>query len=342
MSIGRFTQCWLFVILFAATAAYASSGDRADIYTSCVSLCSKRFCGESSPNQLSLLLRLTRWTCTDECRYGCMHLITDQAIEQGTKIHQYHGKWPFWRFAGMQEPASVAFSLFNLVYHVKGFTEIQARVPDGHPMKRYYLGFALVSINAWIWSSVFHTRDLPTTEKLDYFSAAAAILYAIYYTVVRLFHLYRDDRDRLTNLESQPRIIYKLWTAICVTLFIGHVSYLTLLPRFDYTYNMAFNLIIGMMHNLLWLLYSLPSSVQLIRRFPSRPRSYRPTYANKPGIFVLLMTAATSLELLDFPPVLRIIDAHSLWHLATAPIAALWYEFLIEDSLDDGWRGQRK
>lgn len=47
---------------------------------------------------------------------------------------------------------------------------------------------------------------------------------------------------------------------------------------------------------------------------------------------------AMSLELLDFPPLGRILDAHALWHAATVPIGVLWYDFLIEDALDDGWR----
>lgn len=129
---------------------------------------------------------------------------------------------------------------------------------------------------------------------------------------------------------------------MCILAFLGHVSYLTLLPRFDYTYNMAFNLVVGMVHNLLWLQYSLPSSLSLIRRFPSRAKSYRPAYASKAAVFIMLTTAATALELFDFPAWWRIIDAHALWHLSTVPIIVFWYQFLIEDSLDEGWRGPKQ
>lgn len=31
------------------------------------------------------------------------------------------------------------------------------------------------------------------------------------------------------------------------------------------------------------------------------------------------------LELLDFPPLLWVVDAHSLWHLSTVPLPLLWY-----------------
>src|SRR5690606_5846893 len=112
--------------------------------------------------------------------------------------------------------------------------------------------------------------------------------------------------------QHERGIALDSWSIICCLIYIGHVSYLTILPRFDYTYNMAFNLIVGLMHNILWLSYSFPSSYSLFRRFPGQPRSYRPSYANKAALFVLLTTAATSLELFDFPPLGRVIDAHSL------------------------------
>lgn len=181
--------------------------------------------------------------------------------------------------------------------------------------------------------------DLPTTEKLDYFSAALAILYAVYYTVLRVFHLYPVERHSLTHNPSPATSTIRVaWTLACSWAFLGHISYLTFLPRFDYSYNMVFNLTIGMAHNLLWLCYSLPSRISFLRRFPGRPKSYRPAFATMPALFALLTTAATALELFDFPPWGRIIDAHSLWHLATVPIALFWYDFLVQDACDEGWR----
>jgi len=178
---------------------------------------------------------------------------------------------------------------------------------------------------------------------MDYFSAALAILYALYYTVIRLFHLYpQPTQTRLTlpsnNLKS-PSLVKNIWSLFCIMAYLAHISYLTLLPRFDYTYNMAFNLILGLTHNALWLIYSLP--ISLIRRFPSQPKSYRPPFVINAAVFVVLTTGATALELFDFPPWANIIDAHALWHLSTAPIALFWYDFLVEDALDHSWRDQR-
>lgn len=182
--------------------------------------------------------------------------------------------------------------------------------------------------------------DLPITEKLDYFSAALSILYALYYTTIRLFHIYPSPPPSRLTLPSTPTKSRKrnLLAGTCLLIYLAHVSYLTFLPRFDYAYNMAFNLALGLTHNALWGLYAMPASLSLFRRFPSRSKNYRPKFTSKAAVFVALMTAATSLELFDFPPWARIIDAHALWHLSTAPIALGWYDFLVEDSLDPSWR----
>ncbi|KAH7890089.1 Per1-like protein [Phlebopus sp. FC_14] len=328
------------VVVFLAvsllvTAAVASSGDRSFLFQNCVSSCQSSCHLQAT---LPLDLWLARWTCTDDCKYKCMHTITDKAILSGSAIQQYYGKWPFWRFLGMQEPASVAFSLWNLWFHLQGARQVRCRIPVTNPMRSYYLTWAYVSINAWVWSAVFHTRDLPRTEKLDYFSAALAILYALYYTVVRMLHLYPsglgDGASKLAG--NRHSMMYLMWSTLCTLVYLAHVTYLSVLPRFDYSYNMTFNLAIGLTHNALWLLYSLP--VPFLRRFPNAPKTYRPSFAYKAGIFVALTTAATALELFDIPPLGRVLDAHALWHLSTAPIAKFWYEFLIEDSQDEGWR----
>lgn len=45
-----------------------------------------------------------------------------------------------------------------------------------------------------------------------------------------------------------------------------------------------------------------------------------------------LTIAAMSLEVLDFAPLGRIIDAHSLWHAATIPLGEAWWRFLETDA----------
>jgi len=289
---------------------------------------------------MPLALRLTRWTCADNCKYTCMHALTDLAEESGVRMEQYYGKWPFWRYAGMQEPASVAFSVANLLMHVLGADWLRRGVHPAHPMRPFYRTWAYVSINAWVWSAVFHTRDTPLTEKLDYFSAALVILYALYMTGVRLFHLY-PGTPAFPGRSGRRRAFFHSWRAIAAVAYVAHISYLGMAQRFDYTYNVMFNLILGLIHHVLWLQFALPGSSPLAR-YAAMPGSYRPAHAGTAAMTVALTTAATAFELFDFPPWARVLDAHALWHLATAPLAVLWYDFLITDAQDAGWRGQRQ
>lgn len=162
---------------------------------------------------------------------------------------------------------------------------------------------------------------------MDYFSAAATILFGLYLTVIRNFHLYHPSRTTMR----------RTWSTLCFVALAGHITYLSIRPRFDYTYNIISNSVVGLTHNIIWTLYSLPSSLSVFKRYPHRPRSYRPGHATNAAPLVIFTTAATLLEVFDFAPIAGTIDAHSLWHLSTALIAPFWYQFLLDDSRDRGW-----
>jgi post-GPI attachment to proteins factor 3 len=188
-----------------------------------------------------------------------------------------------------------------------------------------------------LWALRAYT-DTPLTEKLDYFAAALAILYALYMAVIRLFHLYTGTRA----FPSRPgrRLFFYVWRALTALVYLAHVTYLCFAARFDYTYNIIFNLVLGLVHNAFWLMFAFPGSAPFAR-FADMPRSYRPAHAGTAALTVALTTAATMLELLDFPPWRRVVDAHALWHLATVPLAVMWYDFLLTDAQDAGWKGQK-
>jgi hypothetical protein len=169
---------------------------------------------------------------------------------------------------------------------------------------------------------------------MDYFSAAFSVLGGLFYTVVRLYHLY-DTRAT----ASQHRFMIP-WASICMLAFTMHVTYLIRLPRFDYGYNMKANITVGTAYNLLWLSYSLPKPP--FTRFIGVSNKYRPTYVLAPLFLALTMTAAVCLEVFDFPPWWRAVDAHSLWHLATVPVIIFWYKFLLADSRDPAWEAGMK
>jgi hypothetical protein len=211
----------------------------------------------------------------------------------------------------MQEPLSVLFSLLNLFAHARwlGRTPI---VSGQHTLSTLYTLQPFVGINAWFWSAVFHSRDKPITEKLDYFSAAAFLVFQVYVAIVRLLPMRRYGRI--------------LAAIVLSVVFICHVSYLSFWT-FDYGYNMAFSVVVGILHNLLWICWSASTyaSSSLAKHRP-------PSHVWRPALILVALSSLTALELLDFPAIGRALDAHALWHLSTVPIAGLWYHFLEDDA----------
>ncbi|CAO1631384.1 unnamed protein product [Sympodiomycopsis kandeliae] len=266
---------------------------------------------------------------------------------------QFHGKWVFIRVLGMQEPLSVIFSVMNLAVHVHYLGKLRKMVPDVFPLKMVYLAHGLISANAWVWSAIFHARDKPFTERMDYFSAGAAILSGFFFTISRLYRL----------APGEVRFMWLL--RISGGALLLHILYLSFSSRFDYAYNMTVNVILALGHNVLWLAYSLlpglfpDGSTDRHRMNKAALRAHKPAsgFSTPNGgsppapvstkiplpstskkarrrlqLILLLLTLASSLELLDFAALFRAVDAHCLWHLSTVPISIMWYDWIIEDS----------
>ncbi|TKX26445.1 hypothetical protein C1H76_1408 [Elsinoe australis] len=312
----------LYAVIAAAlfiSLASASLGDRLPAFKQCLEDCKTANCG---PNGLTIPLhrRLLLWTCPSECDYACQHIVTEQRLSRDPPyldpILQFHGKWPFHRFLGMQEPFSVLFSLLNYLAHSWGISQLKTTIPSSYPLRKFYLGFGYFGLASWIFSMIFHTRDSSVTEKLDYFAAGASVMYGLYYTPVRIFRL--DDES-----HAVKQSVLRLWTVLCAGLYIAHVSYLAFW-RFDYTYNMAANVAVGVVSNLLWTFFS----VQRYRRIGR-------LWAIWPGLIVAWIILAMSLELFDFAPWWGMLDAHSLWHLGTVGPTIWWYNFLVKDAKED-------
>ena len=100
---------------------------------------------------------------------------------------------------------------------------------------------------------------------------------------------------------------------LCAMMYIMHVGYLKGI-RWDYTYNMAANVAVGIVQNVLWTWFSV-----------QRYLKSRRLWAAWPGIVVTWVMLAMSMELFDFPPWRYSVDAHSLWHLMTIAPTMLWY-----------------
>jgi hypothetical protein len=158
----------------------ASIGEHAISFQVCLTRC------QPSCTTLSPILRWFQWDCLADCKYSCMWEDVRFRQETGLPIVQYYGKWPFVRVLGMQELASVVFSLLNLLMHVIGWKQYMRTVPSTYPLKKWVTGYTFVNINVWVWSSVFHSRDTPITEKLDYFGALLVSVYSCFLAQIRV------------------------------------------------------------------------------------------------------------------------------------------------------------
>jgi hypothetical protein len=199
---------------------------------------------------------------------------------------------------------------------------------------------------------------------MDYFSAALGITYSLFLAVVRIWHMYP------TAAEPNFSTAFKRLAALTAMIYTCHVVYLSSLERFDCpcrvrpvlseprltsllplrsptdAYNILYNATIGISHNLLWMLWSLTSSIaptRLVAKvlpapYPApathlphaQPRSQ--TQTRLPALVGVLFMLAMCFELFDFAPLYRTFDAHSLWHLATVFVVPLWWRFLVADA----------
>ena len=229
--------------------------------------------------------------------------------KHGYNVPQFHGKWPFVCVFGMQEPASVFFSILNGMTNTIAYYNYRKRVTLNHPLYhvvRAQFGFA---INAWIWSSIFHARDNLWTERLDYFCATSLVMYSLYVSI------YRWTFELKIPLRNICRWLAGLFLTV---LYLCHISYLSF-GSFDYSYNMKLNVAVGLTNSFSWLVFAY------IKRKQGHIWRIVAT--------VLLTNIFILLELFDFPPFWWTIDAHSLWHLSTVPLPFLVYRYYGDESL---------
>lgn len=298
------------LLLIALLVVEASPGDNLESFKECVNVCSS-YCGaDSSPfPTLNPLLRLMFWDCESNCDYECQQIITKELLEDGEAIEQFHGKWPFLRILGTQELASAVFSILNFVPHYINSKKIWKKYEKTKEMKVLYFNLYLVSVItslAWIFSTVFHIRDLNITEKLDYYFAGLTVLSGFHYLMIRTFHLYEDPKKSMKV------------SVVCVGMFLFHLIRLTY--DWSYTYNMQANVFVAILQ------YSL-FGVLSYRHFKKGNTEL--------GVMPILLLASVifgmSFELFDFYSIKFQVDAHAIWHLVTILPGFYLYEFFYKD-----------
>ena len=248
-----------------------------------------------------------------------------RAANSNAQAFKYHGKWPFIRIMGAQEICSVVFSALNLLAHVFGFIRL-IRLSGrhnifsvAHPSKTHsfltsaWMVYSITHILAWASSSVFHARDTPITERVDYILADTVVAFGFICSATRLFSepFLPINRRLASNLQMQTVFL----TITCLGCHVHHM----LLVKFDYDLNMKRCVIVGLLTSLFWLTW-----LKIVRG------KGHPT-AHLLLSFILLAYASLLLELLDFPPLLGLLDAHAIWHMCTIPLTFKFYRFIIGD-----------
>uniref|UniRef100_A0A0R0J6J1 Post-GPI attachment to proteins factor 3 n=1 Tax=Glycine max TaxID=3847 RepID=A0A0R0J6J1_SOYBN len=243
---------FLLVLSWSVEVIDASAGDADPRYRGCITQCQETGCiGQRCfPNckfssdgefidrpwymqQEPLYLQWKKWDCQGDCRYYCMLDREKERESHNLGPVKYHGKWPFRRIYGMQEPASVAFSALNLAMHFHGwvsfFILIHYKLPlkDGKKAYYEYAGlwhmYGLLSLNSWFWSAVFHSRDVDLTEKLDYSSAVVLLGYSLILAILRTFSI-RDEATRV--MVAAPLIAFVTTHVMYINFYL--LDYVTL------------------------------------------------------------------------------------------------------------------
>ena len=335
----------LFVcILFTINLVEASVGDHLSYFRKCLTNCLSSNCSSQHKllqfwEQQPFYLNLTQWSCEEECKYQCQwstidFLVNDLELERNL-LPQFHGKWTFYRIFGIQEPASALFSLLNLVTTYLAWTHYAKRIlqesssndsneeSSAAIIDPYFFVItinAILSMNAWFWSTVFHIRDTLLTERLDYFSAFSTVLFSFYTIVVRMI-------DEHLDLPGKRSTIHMSLLAPFISYYLYHVYYL-IFVQFDYAFNMKANLVAGFSSSLLWLIWAY-------KRLSTIPISQlRGHHVIKCVISIVLVNCLLIFEINDFPPLFFVLDAHSIWHFGTICLPFIWFDFLEKEALE--------
>ncbi|CAL9124976.1 unnamed protein product [Musa textilis] len=327
-------RCWLLVIFlfgcfFGATDA--SEGDADPLYRVCIEQCEKmgsvgdisiQHCQFLSDGVLAdspwymqepLYVQWKQWNCRSDCQYFCMMRREKEREALGLRPVKYYGKWPFKRSSVLQEPVSAVLSALTLVVQFNGwlsffllsYYKLPLRPHSGRTYYEYtclWHIYGLLSMNAWFWGAIYHTRCFDLTEKLDHLSSVALIGFALILAVLRTFNV-KTEASRV--MIAAPLLAF----------LTTHILYLNFY-ELDHELNMKVCVAMGIGQVLLWSVWAG------VTRHPSRFKIWAVVIGGAMAIF---------LELYDFPPHKGYVDSHALWHATNIPLAYLWWSFVYED-----------
>jgi hypothetical protein len=309
----------LFVLI---PTGWASLGDQLDEFEQCIDACEFIVCHTRTTSQGNRflkvsfedtppLLKLLVWDCSANCDYQCQQIVTQLRTNEGEEVLQFHGKWPFKRLFGTQELASAIFSMLNFHPHYYNFHKSTKLYNEAFGSFKVLYGnivlMSAVTMCAWIFSTIFHIRDLLVTERLDYFFAGATVLSGFHGLLIRVFRLDRDPTKRK-------------WASItCALMYLFH--FIRLNYDWSYTYNMQANIFVALLQYLLLLKLG----------YDHYQRDPKGTLWTKPPLLILTVVLAMTFEVFDFFNIRFQLDAHAMWHLFTVLPGYWLYDFLYAD-----------
>lgn len=315
------------ILVFLAASVFMGEGSWGDMdpaYQRCVYYCEEVECNRASPSPSENVKRDNRkpylipyqiisLTCEEKCNYGCIEQITEKRHSMNLGVAKYYGHWPFTRYLGLEEPASVIFSLLNAVPHICYFrVTIREYFSSEAANIRCYitpwlLCYSVVACFCWISSAIYHSKKTFYTTQLDLISALAFISFGLFIALRRI------AGRNVTSLQVSSVAVAMLSTWAYRAYYMAQG-----LVRFDSHMNTSIGIVV--LTTGLWLMWILNAQCISTDR-----RGLSVKYLCL--LCQVWLICASALEIFDFPPYFGVFDAHSLWHAVTIPLGFLWYKF---------------
>lgn len=308
--IGGIKHFYLVLLIFVLSTwqVGGSAGDVHPYFHSCVTSCV-----QTSPTQVfppSPACQMVSWTTEEYCEYSCMTEMSDFRRQQGLSQWKFYGHWVFIRYCGFEEIASVVFSLGNAIPHVLWLTSWR-KSHSNYTLLHWIDLYAIVAVNAWLASAVFHSQKHGLPSLYDYTSALLLVGYG---AVIAM-------RKLVDGYKQQDTLMFVLCT-IATGLYLIRVWHMWARPfsvSFDLHMKTCFVLVgIATTTWFIWIAHGLLSK----QAGANSKEKY--WYCLLVQLWFL---CAALLEIFDFPPYFGLFDAHSLWHLATIPLGFVLYRF---------------
>jgi len=257
-------------------------------------------------------LRKKQYTpCQDKCIQESHWTCTENNWQRGgERSFKLYGRWAMKRIFVFEEFVSMVLCALSVVQNIfllrKYYDTVSTKsgvIYGEYGFEGVFIAYYCFWMFAFFCAMLFHTKDTPLTEKLDYFSAFWAVMYGLYSAFIRVTWVVDTGKRLLIGI---PFILYTLY----------HFYYMTFIS-FDYGYNVLVIVVVGVLHSILWISWMFKT------RLPHMWKNLATQLA---------VWAMSTVEVYDFPPLFGYLDAHAIWHACVLLVAFLWIRFLVADA----------